>query len=154
MNHWIKIIGICVLMLSLGLGCASQRTTPDPDYILYQEALKNQKPLVSMTWSADGQRLTSLEIQPAVNIQQRQQDAPHPIWAVVNTAFKGAAMVMGIYATGDVIENFGAAVQGNSSYTSGGNMSGGSMEIPTTTTNTTTTTETSSITEGFGALKE
>jgi hypothetical protein len=140
MNRLIAVIGICALTLSLG--CATSRTTPDPDYVLYQEAMKNQKPLVSMEWSADGQRLTKLEIQPAVNIQQRQPDAPHPIWAVVNTAFKGVAMVMGIYATGDVIENFGAAVQGNSSYTSGGNMSGGDMAIPTTTTTTTTRTET------------
>ena len=142
MNHWTRIIGICALMLSLG--CASQRTAPDPDYVLYQEALKNQKPLVLMEWSLDGQRLTKLEIQPAVNIQQRQPDAPHPAWGVVSTAIRATGAVFGIVAAGNALEGIAGSVQGNSSYTAGGNMSGGDMSIPTTTT---TSTETITNTE-------
>ena len=57
-------------------------------------------------------------------------------------------MVFGIVAAGDALEGLAGAVQGNSSYTAGGNMSGGSMEIPTTTT-TTTTTSTETMT-GIG----
>ena len=146
MNHWTRIIGICALTLSLGLGCASQRTAPDPDYVLYQEALKNQKPLVSMEWSADGQRLTKLEIQPAVNIQQSQQNTPHPVWGTISTAIRATGAVFGIVAAGNALEGIAGSVQGNSSYTSGGNMSGGDMSIPTTTT-TETITNTETMTE-------
>ena len=121
------------------LGCATSRTTPDPDYLIYQEALKNQKPLVLIEWSPDGQKMTKLEVSPQINIQQKAPEAPHPAWAVVSTAIRATGMVFGIVAAGDALEGLAGAVQGNSSYTSGGNMSGADMSIPTTTTTTTTT---------------
>ena len=133
---------LIVLSLIMMLGCATSRTTPDPDYLIYQEALKNQKPLVLIEWNPGTKEMTKLEVNPQINIQQKAPDAPHPVWAVVNTALKGAAMVFGIYAVGDVTEGIAQSVQGNSSYTSGGNMAGADMSIPTTTTTTTTNTET------------
>ena len=137
---------LIVLSLIMTLGCATSRTTPDPDYLLYQEAMKNQKPLVSMEWSADGQRLTKLEIQPAANIQQKQQNAPSPIWGVISTAIRATGAVFGIVAAGNALEGIAGSVQGNSSYTSGGNMAGADMSIPTTTT-TETITNTETMTE-------
>jgi len=140
MNHWIRIIGIVGLILSLGLGCATQRTAPDPDYVLYQQAVKEQKPLVSIEWNEDMTKMKKLDVYPQLNIQQKQQDAPHPIWGVITTAVRGVLTVWGIVEIGNAAEGLAGSVQGNSSYTAGGNMSGGSMEIPTTTTTTTTET--------------
>lgn len=51
-------------------------------------------------------------------------------------------MVFGIVAAGDALEGLAGSVQGNSSYSAGGNMAGADMSIPTTTTTTTTSTET------------
>jgi len=139
---------LIVLSLIMITGCATSRTTPDPDYLLYQEAMKNQKPLVSIEWNEDMTKMKKLDIYPQLNIQQRQQSAPNPIWGVISTAIRTTGMVFGIVAAGDALEGLAGAVQGNSSYTAGGNMSGGSMEIPTTTT-TTTTTSTETMT-GIG----
>ena len=139
MNRLIAIILICALTLSLGLGCASRRTVPDPDYVLYQQAVKEQKPLVSIEWNDDMTKVKKLEVNPQVNIQQRQQDAPSPAWAVLSTAIRATGAVFGIVAAGNALEGLAGAVQGNSSYTAGGNMAGADMSIPTTTTTTTTT---------------
>ena len=133
---------LIVFALIMITGCATSRTTPDPDYLLYQEAMKNQKPLVSIEWNEDMTKMKKLDIYPQLNIQQKQQDAPSPIWGVISTAIRATGAVFGIYAVGDVTEGIAQSVQGNSSYTSGGNMAGADMSIPTTTTTTTTNTET------------
>lgn len=147
MNHWTRIIGICALILSLGLGCASQRTVPDPDYVLYQQAMANQKPLVSIEWNEDMTKMKKLDIYPQLNIQQKQQDAPSPVWGVISTAIRATGAVFGIVAAGNALEGIAGTVQGNSSYSAGGSMSGGDMSIPTTTTTTETITNTETMTE-------
>lgn len=116
----------------------------DPNYIAYQQALLNQPPLLSIVWTDDGQRMKALQVHPAINIQQRQHDPPHPMWQVVNKIASMFGVVGGIYFGGQAVENIVDASRGTTSITGsynqpGGAMAGGDVSIPTTTTTTTET---------------
>jgi hypothetical protein len=143
MKTSIRIFMICTLILSLG--CSTVKTL-DPNYEAYRQAILAQPALVKITWSADGQRMTSLEVNPQINIQQKQPDAPHPGWTFANSFIRAAGIVTAIWAGGQALEGVieagnGATSIANSYNQPGGNMSLGNMEIPTEIT-TTTTTET------------
>ena len=105
----------------------------------------NQKPLVSIEWSADGTRIAKLEVNPQISIQQIQPEAPHPAWKVADSLIRVGGLVGGIWAGGQAIEGIVESSRGITTTTVGGHMAGGDVSIPTTTT--TTTTETSTNTE-------
>lgn len=139
---------ICALIAAalLSAGCASTKTL-DPNYSAYQQAIMTQKPLVTIEWAEDGSRLKRLEVNPQIAIQQRQPDPAHPAWRVADSLVRGATVVGGIWAAGDALKGLADSVQGNTTVTAGGHISGGDMSIPTTTTTnmttmTTTTTDT------------
>ena len=128
-------------------GIDSKGYQGDPNYIAYQQALLNQPPLVAIVWTDDGQRMKSLAVNPAINIQQRQQDAPHPVWGVVKSLVNMAGIVGSIWYGGQAIENIVDASRGTTSITGsynspGGHMASGDISVPVTTTTTTTTTDT------------
>jgi len=132
-----------LILIAVLSGCAGVQKT-DPNYMLYQDAMRNQRPLVSIEWSADGQKMTRLEVNPQVNLQQRQQDAPHPAWTTVNRLIGAAGIVGGIWATGQALEGIvkvgnGATYVDGSYNQPGGHIAGGDVSIPTTTTTETTT---------------
>ena len=136
MNRLIVAIGICALMLNLG--CSTARTL-DPNYAAYQQAMLAQPALVEIVWTEDGQRMQSLKVNPQVNIQQKQPDAPHPGWAVANSLIRVGGIVGGIWAGGQALEGVieagnGATSISNSYNQPGGNLAGGDVSIPTTTT--------------------
>ena len=141
-----KITVLIMIIGTLIIGCAGPKVQ-DPNYALYQQAMKEQPPLVDIKWSEDGQRIKQLTVNPQMNIQQKQPDAPHPAWAVVNSFVRAAGIVGGIWAGGQAIEGIVEAGRGTTiiegSYNSPGeNMAGGNIDIPTTTTTITTTTDT------------
>jgi len=136
-----KKLILIICMVVLVTGCSTAPKALDPNYAAYQQAILADKPLVSITWDATGQKMQSLTVNQPIRIEQKQPDAPHPAWQTLSTAIRATGMVFGIVAAGDALEGLAGSVQGNSSYSAGGNMSGGAMDIPTTTT-TTTNTET------------
>jgi len=141
-----------MLLLAIGLnGCASAPKSIDPNYEAYKQAVLSQKPLVLIEWTPDGKSMTKLEINPAINIQQRQPDPPHPAWGTLNRVITVGGVIGGIWAYGqaqsDIIDSSQGMTSISGSYNSpGGNMSSGDMSIPTTTTTTTTTETTETIT--------
>lgn len=145
------ILIICVVFLIVSVGCSTASKTLDPNYAAYQQAILADKPLVSITWDDTGQKMKSLVVNQPIRIEQKQPDAPHPAWQTLSTAIRATGMVFGIVAAGDALEGLAGSVQGNTSYTSGGNISSGDMSIPTTTTTTTSTeTVTGSVPESGG----
>jgi hypothetical protein len=142
MKTLIKIFGI-IIILSMVFGCSTVRTL-DPNYEAYKQAILSQKPLVLIEWSPDGLRMSKLEVNPAINIQQRQPDPPHPVWGTLNRVITVGGVIGGIWAYGqaqsDIIDSSQGATSISGSYNSpGGNMSGSDMNIPTTTTTNTET---------------
>jgi hypothetical protein len=103
---------ILVIILSLSIGCASGPKPLDPNYQIYQQAIANQKPLVSIEWSEDGSRIKKLDVNPQVNIQQKVPDAPHPAWAIANNLIKVGGVVGGIWAGGQALEGIVEASRG------------------------------------------
>lgn len=101
---------------------------------------------MDIKWSDDGQRIKQLTVNAPMDIQQKQPDAPHPAWAVVNGLVRVGGIVGGIWAAGDAMEGVIGASRG--SYISGGDMavSGSSVANPITTTTTTETTTTNTET--------
>ena len=147
MKTSLKIFGIMLLLAIGSGGCASAPKSIDPNYQAYQQAMITQKPLVEIAWSADGQRMTSLKVNPQMSIQQKQPDAPHPAWSVANSLIRVGGIVGGIWAGGQALEGVieagnGATSIANSYNQPGGNLAGGDVSIPTTVTTTTETTTT------------
>jgi len=142
----IFLIGLCII-LNMNIGCSTVKTL-DPNYQAYQQAMMTQPPLVEIEWTEDGQRMKKLKVNPQMNIQQKQPEAPHPAWGLATSVVRGLTLVGGIYAGGDALEGVLEAGRGTTTITGsyntpGGNMAGGDVSIPTTTT-TETVTSTSS----------
>lgn len=152
MNRSTWNTGICVLLtiflVVMTMGCASSPKTLNPNYAAYQQAKLTQPALVDIRWSDDGQRIKQLTVNAPMDIQQKQPDAPHPAWGVVNSLVRVGGIVGGIWAAGDAMEGVIGASRG--SYTSGGDMavSGSSVANPISTTTTTETTTTNTETTG------
>jgi len=150
MNRSTLNFGICgllaIFLVLMTVGCASSPKTLDPNYAAYQQAKLTQPSLVDIKWSDDGQRIKQLTVNAPMDIQQKQPDAPHPAWAVVNGLVRVGGIVGGIWAAGDAMEGVIGASRG--SYISGGDMavSGSSVANPITTTTTTETTTTNTET--------
>ncbi|WP_028325811.1 hypothetical protein [Desulfatirhabdium butyrativorans] len=137
------IICACIVAITIGItGCSTTKTL-DPNYEAYRQTLLTQKPLVTIEWSEDGAKLKRLEVNPQLQVQQRQPDPAHPAWRVADSLVRGATVVGGIWAAGDALKGLAGSVQGNTNVVAGGHIAGGGISIPTTTTtNTTTSTET------------
>ena len=147
MNRLIAIISICALILSLGLGCASQEAYRAHVEAMVKANAYRQQPGITQEFDADG-RLTKQSIimpdQGVAIAQIKDSEWAKPIGRALEFGVLGAAG----WAMSHEWSNALQAVQPNisGSYNQpGGSMAGNDVSIPTTTTTTTTTnTETMS----------
>lgn len=139
----LSILSILSILLLSSCGASKQYTT-------YLETMKelNQnraQPGISQTFDETGRLLSQTITLPQQPIMPQQQQPSE--WAsVFKTAFAVglpvAGMVMNTYAAGEAYANVLEVAHGpiSGSYNSAGsNLSGGNLEIPTTTTTTTET---------------
>ena len=141
-----RLMGVFLLLVIL-IGCG-----PSKQYQMYLETLKEvnanrSAPGIHQTFDPSGKLLSQSITLPQAPIMPAQEQPSE--WAsVFKTAFAVglpvAGMVMNTYAAGEAYANVLEVAHGpiSGSYNNAGsNLSGGDLEIPTTTT-TTTTTET------------
>lgn len=142
MNHWIRIIGICAIMLSLGLGCASQEAYKAHVEAMVKANAYRQQPGITQEFDSQGRMVKQSIIMPDQGVQIAQikdSEWAKPIGRALEFGVFGAAG----WAMSHEWSNALQAVQPNitGSYNQpGGSMAGNDVSIPTTTTTTNTET--------------